>query len=204
MDIHTVSIVGSTLFDPTSLLIEKLIESKKSKQYLVGGLSVSICLLSVASLESYVMRSRYINKAKKNDLNRLHSSKYIKKIYPDFHLEVEMVEIFIVRDILTHNHLWETLYDNNTGESISEKLSNGDEKYKKNVDIDDKKTKILKLNVDPSKVTYSDAKSVLSVVWKILLFLEKKDRNQCYVSNNTYVDYQGKQILFSDIIKKLK
>ena len=206
MNIHTVSILGSSFFEPISLLVKKLIEENKKSATdfgLINGLSSSVCLLSVASLESYVMSARYNSGERGKKLNeKIQAAKYIKKKYPDFSLEKEMIETYIVRDLLIHNHLWEKQYDNTTGKSVSDNRSDGDPKYRANIDENNKKTKILSLNIDPIEVKYSDAKILLENVWKILLFIEKKDNSFCYVSK-TYVNYDGKQLLFGDILQKM-
>ena len=44
---------------------------------------------------------------------------------------------------------------------------------------------------------------VFQTIWKTLLYLENKNKNQCYVSD-THVRYRGKTILFSDLIDEFK
>ncbi len=155
-----------------------------------------------ASLESYVMRARHLNNASGSELDRKHAIEYIKDKYPSFSLEKEMTEVYILRDILTHNHLWEELYDNTTGVSITEGKSSGDRKFRENIDENTNSTKVLSLNIYPTKVNYSDAKKVIKKVWEILLFLENEDRSICYISNS-YVKYSGEQTLFSEVLEQL-
>ena len=81
------------------------------------------------------------------------------------------------------------------------KWSSGDTKYQNEnfVDAKNNKTKTLGLNINPIKVDASDAKIVLHVMWKVMLFLENKNRNQCYVSHLT-VKHEGEIVKFGEVI----
>ena len=79
------------------------------------------------------------------------------------------------------------------------KWSSGDNKYQQYVDSSSNLTRNLRLNISPIKVGVSDAKMVLKTVWNILLFLENKNRNQCYVSHLS-VKHRGKLVKFGEVI----
>ncbi|MCD6006187.1 hypothetical protein K7H08_15215 [Halomonas sp. IOP_6] len=127
MNSEIVTIIGSSYFEAISTLLEKLDkhEKRSSSGFQVGyyesGFAASICILAVVALESYVMRSRYINKANGPDLNRLAVPEYLKGVYPDFPLHEETKEIFVVRDLLAHNHLWEIQLGLEEGVGMKEK-----------------------------------------------------------------------------------
>ena len=203
-----VTIVGSSYFEPISALLEKLEKHDKGNStevqsgYYVNGFSASICLLAVVCLESYVMRVRYINEANQKQIDKASVASYLKLLYPDFPYEEELLEIHILRDVIAHNHLWEVSYswedDDMNLQSIN-KRSSGDGKYKQRVDDCNNITKILGLNVNPVKVGSDDVKKVLKVVWQVLLFLERKNRNQCYVSHLSAM-HKGKILKFGKII----
>ncbi len=206
-----VTIVGSAYFEPISVLLEKLEKYDKGNSnqvqsgYYVNGFASAICILAVVCLESYVMRVRYINKATQNEIDKTSVPVYLKKLYQDFPFEDELFEIHILRDALAHNHLWEISYSYSwdderamTPYSIS-KRSSGDTKYKNHVDETTSLTKKLRLNVNPIRINRDDAISVLQTMWKILIFLEGKNRNQCYVSHLPF-SYKGKLKKFGEII----
>jgi hypothetical protein len=208
MNDSLVTIVGSSYFEPISALLEKLEEydggnsNEVQTGYYVNGFASAICILAVVCLESYVMRVRYINKATQEEIDKVSVPKYLKRLYQDFPFEDELFEIHILRDVLAHNHLWEISYswdDENTMilGSVS-KWSSGDNKYQNYVDAANV-TKKLRLNVSPIKVGSNDAISVLQTMWKILIFLEKKNRNQCYVSHLQAV-YKGKLTKIGEIV----
>ena len=206
-----VTIMGSSYFEPISVLLERLkkyeniVSNDVQAGYQVNGFASSICLLAVVCLESHVMRVRYINKASQQEIYRLQVPVYLKKVYPDFPFEAELFEIHILRDVVAHNHLWEISFSWDDEKDMIlnaiTKLSSGDTKYQNEnyVDAKNNKTKTLGLNINPIKVDASDAKIVLHVMWKVMLFLENKNRNQCYVSHLTVKD-EGEIVKFGEVI----
>lgn len=209
MHSEIVTIIGSSYFEAISVLLEKLDKHEKGSLsdfqvgYYESGFAASICILSVVALESYVMRARYINNAVGADLNRLSVPEYLKRIYPDFPLHEETNEIFVVRDLLAHNHLWEMQLELEEGVGMKEKdttrKSSGDKKFLACVDRDSGKTRCLGLNAVPIKVGADDARVSLKIMWRVLLFLEEKNRNQCYVSH-LHVIYKGRQVKMGELV----
>ena len=204
-----VTIVGASYFEPISKLFEELEKHYKGHEgeiqagSFVNGYAASICLLSVVCLESYTMRARYIHGATGDELNKLPVTKYLKMIYEDYPYLDKTNEVFVVRDLLAHNHLLKVSYD--TDESVGMKkrdlvrISSGDKKFSANVCTDTEKTNILSLNTSPILIGYKDTLIILKTVWENLLFLENKDRNQCYVSH-LHVKHKGKHVRFGEII----
>lgn len=210
MEKKIVTIIGEGYFEPISLLLEELGKRYVSHSdpiqasYYENTFSASICILSVVCIESYVMRVKYINEAKDKDIKKAVPT-YLTGLYPDFPYEDESKEIFIVRDILAHNHLWEISYlENEKGKKdiVPNKHSEGDNKYKEYVN-DSGTTKKLNLNVNPIKIGAADAMIVIKTVFKILLFLEEKNKNQCYISDS-YVTHKGKTMKFSKVLENMK
>ena len=209
MNDSLLTIIGSSYFEPISVLLEKLEKHDKGKSnevqagYYVNGFAASICILAVVCLESYVMRVRYINKASQDEINKMSVPTYLKLLYPDFPFEDELFEVHILRDTLAHNHLWEVSYSSDDEKGMIlhsvNKWSSGDKKYQQYVDLNTHLTKTLSLNVSPIKVGKVDAMTVLKTVWQILIFLEGKNRNQCYVSH-LRTAHKGKLVRFGEII----
>ena len=204
-----VTIVGSSYFDPISTLLEELKkhykghESEVQAGCYINGYAASICLLSVVCLESYVMRTRYIQGATGDELNKIPVTKYLQKTYSDYPYLDETNEVFVVRDLLAHNHLLKVSFDRDETGSMKKnglnRVSSGDNKFSANVCIDTEKTLKLGLNTSPILVGYNDALTILQTVWKNLIFLEGKNRNQCYVSH-LYVKYQGEHVPFGEVL----
>lgn len=202
-----VTIIGSNYFEPICVLLERLekfeeLQSDVQSGVYVNGFSVSICLLAVACLESFVMRVRYIRKADQKDIDKTSVVKYLPKLYQNFPYVNELSEIYILRDCIIHNHLWEMEFSWESDEvSVTNvnKRSSGDTKYSQSVDFHLRQTKILGLSVNPIKIGKLEVTTVLQTMWKILLFLEKNDRNQCYVSA-AHFRYKGKMVPFGKIV----
>jgi len=203
-----VTIIGDSYFEPICTLLERLEDFHEHEKsgvrsgFFVNGFAVSICLLAVACLESYVMRVRFVNKSSQKDIDKVPVVKYLPKLYRDFPYIDDLYEIYILRDIIIHNHLWELGVTWNDGEMElvkANKKSSGDKKYSDYVDVDKRRTNKLGLTVNPIKVGKSEVSEVLKTIWKILIFLEKKDRNQCYVSAAHY-KYKGGMTQFGEIV----
>jgi hypothetical protein len=209
MNDSMVTIVGSSYFEPISVLLENLKKYDNGKSgevqsgYYVNGYACSICLLSVVCLESYVMRVRFINKATQAEIDKTSVPEYLANLYPDFPLIEEVREIFILRDLIAHNHLWEIyfLWDDDKGimpQSVK-KRSTGDRKYRSAVDTGNNMTQKLGLNINPVRIDAADVTKVLHTMWRTMIFLEKKNRSQCYVSH-LFVKHNGKRVKFGEVI----
>ena len=202
-----VTIIGDSYFEPICTLLEKLEKFEEQKSdvqsgFFVNGFAASICLLAVACLESYVMRVRFVHKANQEDIDRTPVVNYLRNLYRHFPYNDELIEIYILRDIIIHNHLWEVGFIwEEEGMSITgaTKRSTGDSKYRNNVDESARKTKVLGLTVNPIKVGKREVEQVLQTMWRVLLFLEKEDRNQCYVSAGHY-RYKGQVVQFGVVV----
>jgi hypothetical protein len=207
MNNDLVTIIGDSYFEPICVLFEKLEKFEERHNdaqsgFFVNGFAASICLLAVACLESYVMRVRFVQKASQKDIDRTSVVDYLPQLYQDFPYVEELEEIYILRDIVIHNHLWElgfTWNENGMSVTNAKKISSGDSKYLRNVDVDARKTKVLGLTVNPIKVGKPEVTSVLQTMWKILIFLEQRDRNQCYVSAAHY-KYKGELVQFGKVV----
>lgn len=107
-----VTIIGSAYFQPIADLLDKLLslpnqdpnEVKVSNREV--GYSVSVIALLVVLLESYAMRVRYINRTTV-PIKRISVPLYLKSLYSDFDMTDEVTEVFVVRDVIVHNHSWE-------------------------------------------------------------------------------------------------
>jgi hypothetical protein len=207
-----VTIVGSSYFQPITDLLARLVGQPKPASSEVqtsvheNGYCASLVLLLVTMLESYLMRVRYINRDR-FPIERIPVSDYLRQLYPDYRRSNELTEIFVVRDVIAHNHLWEIDFAWSE-ESVmallqAEKESTaGDKKYKKVVNKQ-RRTNALDLNILPTKVDRTDVFKVFDIVWETLIFLERKNRNQCYVSH-LYVRFNGQTKLFGELRDELR
>jgi hypothetical protein len=210
-----VTIVGSSYFQPITDLIARLLGRPKPTSNevnevqtspLENGYCTSLVLLLVAMLESYVMRVRYINRDRFS-IKRISVVNYLLQLYPDYQRENELIEVFVVRNVIAHNHLWEIGFSWSEESAMTllhaeKEPTAGDTNYEKVVDEQSKKTKTLGLTILPTKVDRTDVFKVFDIVWETLMFLEKKKRNQCYVSR-IHVRFNGQTRLFGKLRDEL-
>jgi hypothetical protein len=207
-----VTIVGSSYFQPITDLLARLMGQSKPASNEVqtnsheNGYCTSLVLLLVAMLESYVMRVRYFNRDR-FPIEKISVVQYLRRLYSDYQRWNELIEIFVLRDVIAHNHLWEIdfVWSEESVMTLlqAEKESTaGDKKYEKVVN-EQKRTNALDLNIFPTKVDRTDVSKVFDIVWETLIFLESKNRNQCYVSH-LYVRFNGQTRLFGELRDELR
>ena len=208
-----VTIIGSSYFQPVADLLSQLLRRPRPKPnevqagYYENGYCASMILLLVTMLESYVMRVRYINR-EALPIQKMPLAKYLTKLYPDYEQPEELTEVLVVRDVIAHNHLWEMDVswpddDLMILDRAQKEDTEGDNKYRSVVNTETRRTKLLELNVIPTRVGRSDLLKVFDLVWETLLFLEIKDRNQCYVSH-IHVRFNGQSRLFGELRADLR
>ena len=204
-----VSILGSSYFQPIADLLDRWFSLSRPPSnavqsgYYEHGYAASVILLLVAMFESYVVRVRYLNQ--KSIPNKLRSAlDVLFHLYPSIRHKKALTDVYVLRDAIFHNHLWEI--DFSWGGSPAMVMQGaakhpafGDKKYVDRVNPATRRTKALGLSVVPTRVNRTDARKVFETLWKTLLFLEQKNRNQCYVSH-VHVRYRRNTILFSDLI----
>jgi hypothetical protein len=71
--------------------------------------ATSIVLLLIASVESYATRLRYVRGPALNG-KKYTVPNYIKHVFPDFLFVKALIEVFVLRDAIFHNHLWEVQF----------------------------------------------------------------------------------------------
>lgn len=200
-----VSILGSGYFQPIADLVERSLKWRVTTRGSVNALyydniyATSIILLMVAALESYATRLRYFHRTVAAG-ERLTVANFIKRVFPGFRLQKSVTEVFVLRDAIFHNHLWEIDFTWRPMTLRSAKLlpHREDAKFKAIIDHRTRRSRNLRLHLVPTQVTRRDALKVIDVVWKVLLFLEKKDRRYCYVSDH-HVPFRGKMRLFTEV-----
>ena len=190
-----VSIVGDSYLLPIADLSETLFSHASLSQNEVqassweNGYSASLCILTIAWFESYTILARYLNWTSGHTTIKQPVS-FLKALYPDLPIFDELVEIFVLRDTLIHNHLWMIQFSSD--ESVGMKLHeadkdafSGDKKYAQYVDTVTRKTKKLGLNVVPTKVCNTDFKIVLKMIWHGFLFIQEKDPSRFGITNGS-------------------
>lgn len=208
-----VTIIGSAYFQPIADLIDRWLATQRRPSpnkvqsgYYEHGYAASVALLLVAMLESYISRLRFVQHAKiPSTVSK--PLEIVTCMYPKLRHMKALTEIYVLRDTLMHNHLWEIDYEWGGSPAMVLKGATkhpayGDRKYKARVNEKTRRTRALNLNVVPSRVDRRDVLKVFDTVWKTLLRFEATGRFQCYVSHE-HVRFRGKIVLFSELRQEL-
>lgn len=203
-----ISFIGGNLLQPIATLLAEM-ERQEPKgpndvqaSQRENGFSSAIIVLTVIMLESAINRIQYDpNKTKLKP-----PLKFIQNQYPNLAFNNELEELFVIRDIIAHNHFWEAqIY---WDEDYKMKLGKadlkfgGDKKFMRVLDQITRKTKILGLNVFPNRICRSDVKGVLCVAIEFLKYLDNNDARAIRYSD-FFVFYNRIPIHFVDILKSL-
>lgn len=203
-----ITIVGTSYFQPITDLIGNLLESKvpvaNSAQTSCreNGYSVSLIVLLVAVLESFVCRLRFL---RKTEITRsLSIPDLLLDLFPDLPNRDCLVEVFLLRNIIVHNHVWH-LDVTDTEMHCAPTLGTPEDfkfhtnkHYNEVVDFDTRRTRQLSLNANPTAVDRNDVKCVFEVIWDTLLFMNNKNFSHTPLAGQS-VRFRGKFARFGDL-----
>lgn len=204
-----VSIIGSSYFSPIADLLDRWLSrilhrpNAVQSGYYENGYAAALILLLVAMFESYIVRVRYIQGSAVPVKLRT-AIDVLLHLYPRLKHRKALIDVYVARDAIFHNHLWEIEYSLGgypamVFHSAVKYPAFGDKKYSARVNSTNRRTKALGISVVPTRINRRDVKKVFETIWKTLLFLEQKNRNQCYISH-IHVQFRGKTVPFGDLI----
>lgn len=203
-----ISVRADSFIDPIVTLIEKATSSYEllganevQASPIENGYSCSIILLDIVMLEGLCTTLWY--RYGKESKSKFKANSFIKNNLKEFDHDI-IDELFIIRDIIAHNHLWKgkietkdrTLIHSEIPEFYSKNF--GDKKYHNNVDKDLMKTKKLGLNIFTTRINWNDVKIVLQNVNTVIEELERKF-NHVLIGSSEYILFKEKEIKFKDL-----
>lgn len=204
-----VSIIVGALFHPLIVLIGKLYSTKTchpnevQTNQMENGYSVSIIILAALILEAAIQRTAYVRK----EIFPKPVFKYLEGILKNNQTVLDVEEVFVLRDVIAHNHLWEGEVSSDAdGLKFSKSpqlIAGGDVKHRRVFDQRERVTKRLRLNVFPPRIWRKDAWEVIHVMWKVILDLEAIDRRYVYLSQIHYETEKGFK-KFEEILKGIE
>ena len=205
---NLVTVVGSAYFQPTTDLVERLLRRKPHRPNRVKsahdehGYAAAIVLLLVAMFESYMSRVRFIQPAHVPPSARS-AQDVVLSVFPRLKHRKALAEVYVLRDLLMHSHLWEIEYEWGGPVPMVMKKATlhpgyGDKKFRDRVDMSTYRTKAIGLSVFPSRVDRRDLLKVFETLWKTLIRFEKQDFNQVSVSH-ARVRFRGQNVLFGSL-----
>ncbi|MCK4636251.1 MAG: hypothetical protein KAT49_00050 [Methanomicrobia archaeon] len=212
-----ISCIGVSFIEPILDLYKRLNSFKFSGYSKVrasqreNGYSTSIIILSILLIESLLNRVRYFEKDRRDNL------KFFDKEFKNPKLLEKLYEVYVLRDLIVHNHLWRTSYigkferGNYDETKIYQKLlksygdkrgKRGNKKYVDHVDKRGKCTKKLKLNIIPTKVNSNDVVKVFGAMKEIFEFLEQQNKDYFSLLPHLF-RYDDEWLNFYQIIDKI-
>ena len=207
-----VTVVGSSYCQPIADLVDKLLTQRRQPPNKVqsgfyeSGYAASCVLLLVAMFESYVSRVRFVQGAKVA-LSKRSAIDVVLAVYPRLRHRKALMDVYVLRDLLIHNHLWEIEYEWGGSHpmvlrSATKHPAYGNKMYDARVNQIARRTKALGLSVLPSRTDRTDVLKVFDTLWKTLLVFEATDRFQCYVSDEN-VQFRGDTRAFSELREEI-
>ena len=205
-----VSVLSTSYCYPIAALLEKLEVLERNQPNEVkastpeNGFSVAIIVLAVLLLESAIGRTQFVKNIPVPDK----PIAFVTSAFPLSGFSSKIEELFVVRDAIAHNHLWEAQFewDDQLGMKFvtpPTQRSGGDNKFNRVLDPTNRKTRLLGINLFPTRICREDVIIVLHTAIQFLKFLEQEDRNYVIIST-VDVKIFGKITTFVDLITGLK
>ena len=207
-----ITVVGSAYFQPIADLIETLLSRPAPAAYPAGtsgrenGYSASIIVLLVALLESYTARLRFTRNGDLETAGKA-TPELLAEYFPDLPKREELVEVFLLRNLVVHNHIWHLDVSDFeaagacTLATPKELGFQTNKHYDAVVDVAGRRTRKLGLHASPTSVDRSDAKVVFEVVWNTLTFMKSKSVSDTPLAV-CKVGYAGKFRQFDELIQE--
>ncbi len=209
-----VTVIGTSYCKPIADLIGRLLSRARvpgdvaSAGYHENGYSVSITILLVALLESYVARLRYLRHSGPSAAGKSVPD-LLLTWFPALPNHDALREVFLLRNVILHNHIWELdvrLRDEGEVAALRSPLDLNfqvNQHYDAVVDKGTRRTKLLGLSINPVGVDRSDVYKVFDVVLSTLEFVQSIEPNLAF-RPDTSVGYLGKRTKFADLLATLR
>ena len=208
-----ISIVGPAYFQPIADLLERLLKrpterhGPASSSRHENGYSAAIIILLVTVLESYTARLRFV---RGNEATTASSSTpaLLAANFPTLPTKSDLVEVFICRHVLAHNHIWHldvSDFSRLGSSTLATPIDLGfrtNKDYGQVVDIAARRTCTLQLNVNPIAVDRSDVRTVFEVVWRTLQFMNAQNYDHTPLAGAS-VRFRGKRVQFGDLLQEI-
>jgi hypothetical protein len=209
-----ITVVASAYFQPIADLVDKLLSKPTSKEGPGGvsmhenGYSAALVVLLVAVLESYTSRLRFVRRSERIEGN-LSTPDLLEKYFPALPTKDELVEIFLIRNVLAHNHIWHLDVSDFAGvgaPTISNPIELGfktNKHYEQVVDISTRRTRALQLNISPTSVGRTDVWKAFDIIWRTLKYMNAQDFSHTPLGGST-ISFRGERREFADLLQVLK
>jgi hypothetical protein len=125
---------------------------------------------------------------------------YVRTTFPEYQRHGELEELFVVRDVIVHNHLWgaDVSWDDDGNMAVANRahLAGGDHKFQRVLDPSTRKTRLLQINLVPTSVNHEDALLVFAEATRFIHHLESFGPDY-FVLGDSILKYRGRAMQFS-------
>ncbi len=205
-----ISIIDPQLYQPIADLVARLLArpyrqpDRVGSNYYEAGYSAAAILLLAAVIESLVQRDRYFFlKAYPKAKQSTSVTDYLKTTLR-YRRHVQVKELFDVRNSVAHNHVWEIEFTTppeggrrHRGSAIVAGTHRLASLPPRNAKVP--RTKVLRLNLQPSRLDRTDLGKVLSAGLHLLDFLSRKGHTSITTTRQT-VGFQGRNVAFAELV----
>lgn len=156
-------------------------------------------------LESFVSRVRFLRNAEVVPGKDVPDQ--LQLFFPDLPCKAELAEVFLLRNIVVHNHVWHLTLgeEGNPATTLAtpkELKFQTKKSYDTIIDVTERKSVGLGLSASPTSVDRYDVGIVFGVIWKTLLFMNEKDYSHTPLAGQA-VKFGGKMCQFGELVKHL-
>jgi hypothetical protein len=206
-----IAIAGFSLIYPLLQLLETLETAPPVEPNEVqtrareNGYSAAIVVLSVFLLESALNRVRYFEE---NEDRKLTAVEYFETISPDPELAKAVNEVFVLRDVIAHSHVYDMQTHHARGRGLKFvkrpeiRKAYGDKQFRKVVDPKSGLSRHLKLNLFPLRIWRHDAHIVLGTIKRALMALESMNPDYRDLHHLPCV-FCGQDMSFYEVIEEV-
>ena len=211
----SITVLASKFQQPIADLIDCLISREYAKPDRVGsnfcecGYSASAIILLVAMLESMIQRNRYFFKKNNPSVKtKPVAYQYLHETLR-YRRYVQIQELFELRNSIAHNHLWEVKYTwHKVGGRQHKQSSIVPDTHRLSVlpplNAKIPRTRIVRFNLQPSRIDRTDLAKTLSVAVHLLEFLSKKEIPPIGIARRVVVLRGGKRLPFSSLVQEVR
>jgi hypothetical protein len=209
-----ISVIGSAYLQPISDLLESLLKQPISGKGPAGssmhenGYSSALIVLLVTLLESYTARLRFVRRDE-NITGNVSTPELLSKYFSEFPNKDELTEVFLIRNVLAHNHIWHmdvSDFDTLGAPTLAtpkELGFNTNKHYEQVVNIETRTTRLLELNINPTSVDRTDVNIVFNLIWGTLQFMNSQNYSHTPLAGSN-VKFRGARRNFEDLINEIQ
>jgi len=209
-----ISVIGSAYLQPIADLLENLLDKPISGKGPAGssmhenGYSSALIVLLVTLIESYTARLRFVRRDEEVTGN-VSTPDLLSKYFATFPKKEELTEVFLIRNVLAHNHIWHldvSDFDNVGSPTLStpkELGFNTNKHYEQVVNVETRTTRLLDLNINPTSVDRTDVRKVFDLIWNTLKFMNSQNNSHTPLAGS-WVKFKGVRCKFEDLINELE